>query len=78
MIDEFVLDYVRETYELPKVSIPAIIEILGLITKVAREFVEPCYYHFILLKSDMPSQVSSIFKNILPLAQSLRNSTTHC
>lgn len=59
-------------------SIPAIIEILGLITNVEREFVVPYYYHFIRLKSDIPSQVSSIFKKILPLAHSLRNSIVHC
>ena len=61
---ELLFDWVRVTYELPSVSTPTIIEIRGLMSTVGTEFVDPFSLHFIRLMSDIPSQVSSMFKKV--------------
>ena len=58
-------------------SIPNIIVILGAISNLATEFVVPGTCHFILLKSDIPSQVSSIFKKTFFFLAYSRNSIAH-
>ena len=47
---------------LPSVSRPKIMVILGLTSSFATELVVPGFYHFMRLKSVMPSQVSSTFR----------------
>ena len=53
-------------------------EILGLRAKVGKEFVDPGSRHFMRLKSDMPSQVSSIFRNVYPASHKSINFRAHC
>ena len=52
-------------------------EILGLRARVGTVLVEPCSLHFILLKSDMPSQVSSMFRKEYPASHISRNFKAH-
>ncbi len=49
--------------------------ILGAISSLATELVVPGTYHFILLKSYMPSQVSSMLRKIFCFLSSARNSS---
>ena len=55
-------DCVSVTYTLPRVSIPVIIEIRGQTIIIGFEFVEYFGLHFILLKSLISSQVSSMLR----------------
>jgi len=59
----------------PSVSSPSIIVILGEISILATELVVPGSCHFILLKSLMPSQVSSTFRNTFFFLAWVRNSS---
>ena len=52
-------------------------EILGLRAKVGKEFVDPGSRHFMRLKSDIPSQVSSIFRNVYPASHMSVNFRAH-
>ena len=51
--------------------------ILGAISSFATELVVPGTYHFMRLKSDIPSQVSSIFKKTFLFLAYVRNSIAH-
>lgn len=62
---------------LPKLSIPKIIVIRGAIASLATELEVPGAYHFLLRKSLMPNQVSSIQRNYLLFLAKERNSKAH-
>ena len=59
---------------LPSVSRPKIMVILGLTSSFATELVVPGFYHFMRLKSVMPSQVSSTFRKTFFLRAQFKNS----
>ena len=50
---------------------------LGVISILGMEFVVPGFYHFMRLKSDIPSQVSSMLMNTFFFRAWLRNSNAH-
>ena len=66
------------TKELPFVSTPTIIEIRGHISTVGTVLLEPCWRHFILRKSLMPSHVSSMLRKVYPASHISMNLRAHC
>ncbi len=70
--------YSNAVITVPFVSKPTIIEIRGCICFLGTEFCLPLYCHFILLKSDMPSHVSSMLMILFSLRSSFRNAWAYC
>ena len=77
MIWEFVFDCVSDRQTLPLRSMPVIIDILGYITRDGKELVSSLWNHFMLLKSLIPSHVSSTFIKLSFFFQRSMNSIAH-